>query len=326
MSIWALIYSRVQWGALFLAGFGDRSNLYPLREVWTHHTVMTHLSPNATVAQEMAEMRRIERVGQDRFGRGISYNFVIFPSGRIYMGLGASRIGAHTGGRNSISLSVAFAGNYETGRPTAAALATYELLLRDFHKEGIIAAPRTNGGHRDAPGHSANACAGRYLQAELGGVNARAARPAASTPPAATSPAQAKPAAKPAAPAKSSKPWPSGRGPWPDAYLSRNGKRNQYQDKALENILGRVGHTGTLAQRLQKWCAKDGTYTGSITPRSVIGPQSTRAWQTSLSRRTNPKTGRRFYTGRIDGVWGPQTANGTVDWLNWQADIIHGKA
>lgn len=319
MSIFNRIYTRLQWGALFLAGFGDRSGLYPLRELWTHHTVMTHLSPNATVAQEMAEMRRIERVGQDRFGRGISYNFVIFPSGRIYMGLGASRIGAHTGGRNSIALSVAFAGNYETNRPTAAALATYADLIRDFHKEGILASPRTNGGHRDAPGHSSNACAGRYLQAELAGVNAAAARPAGAAPA----------ASKPSAPASSSgstKPWPAGRGPWPDAYLSRQGRRNQYQDRALENILGRVGHTGTLAQRLQKWCRADGTYTGEITPQSVVGPQSTRAWQTSLSKRTNPKNGRRFYTGAIDGIWGPQTANGTVDWLNFQADVIHGKA
>lgn len=135
-----------------------------------------------------------------------------------------------------------------------------------------------------------------------------------------------KPAAsKPASNSGSTKPWPSGRGPWPDAYLTRAGKRNKYQDKALHNLLGRVGHTGTFAQRLQKWCRADGTYTGQITPQSNDGPQTTRAWQTSLSRRTNPKTGRRFYTGRIDGKWGPQTANGTVDWLNWQADIIHGK-
>lgn len=321
MSIWALIYTRVQWGALFLAGFGDRSANYPLREVWTHHTVMTHLSPNATVAQEMAEMRRIERVGQDRFGRGISYNFVIFPSGRIYMGLGASRIGAHTGGRNSISLSVAFAGNYETNRPTSAALATYELLLRDFHKEGIIAAPRTNGGHRDAPGHSANACAGRHLQAQLGNVNARAGRPAATSAPAAPKPA----ASKPAAPAQSSKPWPSGRGPWPDAYLGVTGTKNPYQDRALENLLGRLNYTGTLAQRLQKHLAKSGDYTGTITARSTIGPQPTRAWQSFLSKRTNPKTGNRFYGGRIDGSWGPHTVRATVSFLNWQADIIHGK-
>ncbi|MBO0594095.1 hypothetical protein I2485_02625 [Nesterenkonia sp. E16_7] len=142
--------------------------------------------------------------------------------------------------------------------------------------------------------------------------------------PAATKPAPVKPAAsKPAA--KSSKPWPSGRRPWPDAYLSRAGKRNKHQDKALHDLLGRVGYTGTFAQRLQKWCKKDGTYRGLITHISVVGPSSTRAWQTSLSRRTNPKTGRRFYTGRIDGKRGPQTANATVDWLNWQADIIHGK-
>lgn len=322
MSIFNRIYSRQQWGARHAAGWGDRSANYPLAECWTHHSVTAHLPENATVAQEMAQVRILEDIGQQRFGRGISYNFVIFPSGRIYMGLGASRVGAHTGGRNSTSLGVVFAGNYENHKPTAAAEATYAELLRDFHGAGILRNPRTNGGHKDAPGHAWNACAGRNLNSRLGAINSAASRPAQTPAPAAPKPA----APKPAAPAASTKPWPAGRGPWPDAYLTRSGRRNQYQDRALSNILGRVGHTGTFAQRLQKWCRADGTYTGQITPQSNDGPQTTRAWQTSLSKRTNPKTGRRFYTGRIDGIWGPQTANGTVDWLNFQADVIHGKA
>lgn len=314
MSIFNRIYTRLQWGALFLAGFGDRSGLYPLRELWTHHTVMTHLSPNATVAQEMAEMRRIERVGQDRFGRGISYNFVIFPSGRIYMGLGASRIGAHTGGRNSVALSVAFAGNYETNRPTAAALATYADLIRDFHKEGILAAPRTNGGHRDAPGHAGTtACSGRYMQAELAGVNAAAARPAGAAP------AAPKPSA-PASSGGSTKPWPAGRGPWPDAFLTVSGNRNEYQDRALHKLLGDTPQkwTGNLAQRLQKHLRHHGYYKGSITAQSQIGPQTIRAWQGFLKDRG-------YYTGSItaQSQWGPQTTRATVNFLNDQAKLYH---
>lgn len=202
MSVFNRIYSRQQWGARHAAGFGDRSANYPLSEVWTHHTVTAHLPANATVAQEMAQMRILEDIGQSRFGKGISYSFVIFPSGRIYMGLGASRIGAHTGGRNSVSLGVAFAGNYEEHKPTAAAEAAYADLLRGFRQQGIIRQARTNGGHKDAPGHQWNACCGRHLMPRLGAINSRAANaapaPVAVAPAPAPKPSPAKPApAKP---------------------------------------------------------------------------------------------------------------------------------
>ncbi|MGJ9405247.1 N-acetylmuramoyl-L-alanine amidase [Nesterenkonia aurantiaca] len=315
MSIWALIYTRVQWGALFVAGFGDRSANYPLREVWTHHTVMTHLSPNATVAQEMAEMRRIERVGQDRFGRGISYNFVIFPSGRIYMGLGASRIGAHTGGRNSISLSVAFAGNYETNRPTTAALATYELLLRDFHKEGIVAAPRTNGGHRDAPGHSSNACAGRHLQAELPGVNTRASRPAVTTAaPAAPKPAASKPVAKPAAAPPGSY---ADRTGWPERPVVQRINDQLWEDNAYESTkfalveaLRRAGYgTDSVTawgrlQQISRWLRGRHNLRGPETQVEIW-----KRFQTYLKSVNR-------YAGAIDGIPGPITVRGIFGWLN----------
>lgn len=175
LDIFDRIYSRAQWGAKYRAGFGDRSGNYPLAEMWTHHSVTAHLSENATVAQEKAQMRILERIGQQRFKGGISYNFVIFPSGRIYMGTGASRIGAHTGGRNSISASVVFAGNYERHKPTAAAESTYAELLVGLEELDVLQRARTNGGHRDAPNHSWNACPGDYLHARLGAINSLAA-------------------------------------------------------------------------------------------------------------------------------------------------------
>ena len=175
MSVLARTYSRASWGARYRAGFGDRSANYPLPECWTHHSVTAHLDENATVAQEKAQMRILEDIGQRRFGGGISYGFVIFPSGRCYMGTGASRRGAHTGGRNTISLAVLFAGNYENRKPTAAAEETYAELLKELKALGVLRNARTNGGHRDAPGHSWNACPGRHLHARLPAINRLAA-------------------------------------------------------------------------------------------------------------------------------------------------------
>lgn len=321
MSIFNRIYSRAQWGARHAAGWGDRSANYPLAECWTHHSVTAHLPANATVAQEMAQMRILEDIGQSRFGRGISYSFVIFPSGRIYMGLGASRIGAHTGNRNSTSLGVVFAGNYENHQPTAAAEATYAELLRDFHGAGILRNPRTNGGHKDAPGHQWNACAGRHLNSRLGAINSAASRPAQAPTPAPVKPAASNPVpAKPAAPAASTKPWPAGRGPWPDAYLTVTGNRNEFQDRALFKLLGDTPQkwTGNLAQRLQKHLRHHGYYKGTITAQSQIGPQTIRAWQGFLKDRG-------YYTGSItaQSQWGPQTTRATVNFLNDQAKLYH---
>lgn len=168
-------YTRTQWGARYRAGFGARSGNYPLRENWLHHSVTAHLSPNATFAQECNQMRILENIGQQRFNGGISYNFVIFPSGRAYHGLGASRIGAHTAGRNSIALSVVFAGNYSSTAPTAAALGAAAQLLKDLRAQGVLAQPRFNGGHRDAPGNAGTACPGNALRGRISAINSQAA-------------------------------------------------------------------------------------------------------------------------------------------------------
>ncbi|WP_147107101.1 peptidoglycan recognition protein family protein [Nesterenkonia populi] len=173
------LYQRPQWGAKYRPGFGDRSASYPLREAWTHHTV-THLGPNATIAQEAAHMRVLEEIGQQRFGGGISYTFVIFASGRVWVGTGASRIGAHTGGRNSISVSFAFVGNFTTAQASTNAIAAAGRLIRELRQAGVLARPRTNGGHRDAPGQ-ATACPGNALYRQIPRINQIAAQSGSTT-------------------------------------------------------------------------------------------------------------------------------------------------
>lgn len=136
-----------------------------------------------------------------------------------------------------------------------------------------------------------------------------------------TQPAKAPEKAPAKAPAKGSGPKPAGQGPWPEAYLTVTGSRNQYQDKALHKLLGDVGHTGTLAQRLQKHLKAKGYYSGpgaTITPQSTIGPLTVQAWQRFLKDRG-------YYTGSItpQSQWGPQTTRATVRFLNDQAKFYH---
>lgn len=180
----AKIRSRSSWGAKRPNGDKTLSGL--AREVYLHHTVTAHLSEKATIAQEEAQMRSIEAIGYSRFGRygqGISYNVVIFPSGRAYQGVSFNRRGAHTDQRNSTARSICFAGNYETKEPTKAQLETAaQILAEGYGKWWVKGAPLKS--HRDI---KATACPGRLVHSKRSAIVKRAAEISASKKPKATS-------------------------------------------------------------------------------------------------------------------------------------------
>lgn len=162
---------RAEWGAR--RPNGDKPLSGPAQGVYVHHTVTTQLAPDASVETEKAQMRALESIGFSRFGptQGISYNVLVFPSGRAYEGVSMNRRGAHTDSRNSIVRSICFVGNYEVNEPTAAALETAAQILAHGKRvgwwTGLIL-----GGHRDI---KATSCPGRHVYAQLGAMNARAA-------------------------------------------------------------------------------------------------------------------------------------------------------
>jgi hypothetical protein len=155
------IASRASWGARYQDG--DLTLTGPAVEVFVHHSVTAQLSPDASIAAEAEQMRALESVGQTRFGTGISYNVVIFPSGRAYQGVSWNRRGTHTGGRNSTSRSICFAGNYETNQPNAAQISTASAIYHEG-KDRWWTQGAPLRGHRDV---SQTACPGRYLYARI---------------------------------------------------------------------------------------------------------------------------------------------------------------
>lgn len=168
------IASRASWGARHPDGDGTVLTGLAV-EVFMHHDAGLLLPASATVAQERARMRALEQTGQDRFRAGISYNVVVFPSGRAYQGVSWNRRGTHTGGRNSTSRSIALAGNFETHHPTAAAIATARAIFH--HGRGrwwTQGAPLR--GHRDV---SATLCPGRHITSRMAEIR----RPITPTPP-----------------------------------------------------------------------------------------------------------------------------------------------
>jgi len=155
------IAGRGSWGARYQDGDMNLSGL--AQEVFVHHTVTATLPVKATRDDEREQMRAIESIGQNRFGTGISYNVIVFPSGHAYQGVSFNRRGTHTGGRNSTVRSISFAGNFETNVPSDAALAT---------AAAIYAEGKGKWWERDAPlfGHrnvSQTACPGKNLYARL---------------------------------------------------------------------------------------------------------------------------------------------------------------
>ena len=172
------IIDRAQWGAQWSAGFGPAPTA---TELWLHHTVMASPGPDASLAHDITAMRAIERVGQERFGGGISYTFIVMESGRIFEGTGAGRRGAHTGGRNTIARAICMNGNYQTKAPNPRMVASIAALVVYGHnRAGYWTVDRLTGGHRDAPGAS-TACPGNAGHAAIPAIN-RAATSAAPTP------------------------------------------------------------------------------------------------------------------------------------------------
>jgi hypothetical protein len=164
------IIGRAQWGARYAAGFGPAP--LPARELWLHHTAMATPPPTQSFDQDAGDVRQVERIGQERFGGGISYTFVVLPSGRVFEGTGVDRQGAHTKGRNSISRAIVLHGNYDVAPPPPAMLAAVADLVAHGAASHWWPAQLT-GGHRDAPGAS-TACPGRYAYAQIATINAAA--------------------------------------------------------------------------------------------------------------------------------------------------------
>lgn len=181
---------RATWGAR--ESNGDGTELRGLAsEVRVHHTATANIPAAATVETERAVMRELERIGESRFGAGISYNVLVFPSGRAYQGVSYNRRGTHTGGRNSIARSVCFVGNFELVAPTAAALATAAAIIAEGR--GVYWARNAPvGPHRDV---KATACPGRHVMPHMAalaaGTAGGGASPAPSTPAPAPAPAPA---------------------------------------------------------------------------------------------------------------------------------------
>lgn len=145
------IISRSLWGAEYGAGLPTKgAKLF----VFVHHTAVSRPSASATPAEEVAEVRRIEKdhaTNPELTGASprIGYTFLIAPSGRVYEGTGWGRIGAHTAKRNSSGYGICFMMDGMKDAPSAAAVASFHALRLQGLAGGHLAPEYLVKGHRD---------------------------------------------------------------------------------------------------------------------------------------------------------------------------------
>lgn len=166
------IIQREQWGAAFKDGFGTAET--PAREVWLHHSVTEAPDLEPPFDDEHAAVRLLEEIGEKRFKRGISYTFVVMPTGRVYEGHSVTRQGSHLANRNGIARAIVWVGNYDTHSPTRQQIEATANLLVFGKQQGWWREARLNGGHGQAPGAS-TACPGRWAGQRIPEVNQLAA-------------------------------------------------------------------------------------------------------------------------------------------------------
>lgn len=161
------IIPRNEWGARYRDGVANRK-VGRLDKI-AHHSVTTQLGASATFAQDAAEVRKIELIGQQRFGAGMSYTFLIFPSGRVFQGVSISRHSYHTGGgHNSTGVGICFPGNYETHKPTQAQLDAVAWLLQEGVRKGWWTVPAVEMYHQQV---KATSCPGKHVIAQIPAIN-----------------------------------------------------------------------------------------------------------------------------------------------------------
>jgi len=85
--------TRETWGAV--QSYTSARDVSEPVEGFVLHISVT-IDHGDLTGNEHADMRTIERIGQERFGIGLPYNAAIFDTGRLYEGQPLTRRGAHT--------------------------------------------------------------------------------------------------------------------------------------------------------------------------------------------------------------------------------------
>jgi len=160
------IIPRSEWGARHDDGGGSAP--LPASLLYLHHSVTIAPDLLPPFSDDYAAIRTLEGIGEARFGRGISYTYLITPAGLIFQGHSDGRLGAHTKGYNSTARAICLVGNYEVSEPTQAQVDAVRWLIADGHRRRVWSVTRLTGGHYLV---KATACPGKHAMAAIAAMN-----------------------------------------------------------------------------------------------------------------------------------------------------------
>ena len=139
----------------------------PGTERWTRETFVKHRIQSAKDWQKDEKAKR--RPGTLYAYSGYGYNVIVFPDGSAFYDVPLDEVTWSTGGLNSSTIALCFAGNYMGQLPTEAALKTAEQILVAWKRQYGPRLPII--GHRDGVRYSKDAtrtsCPGDRLYAYL---------------------------------------------------------------------------------------------------------------------------------------------------------------
>ncbi|XP_040298138.1 peptidoglycan-recognition protein SC2-like [Bufo bufo] len=130
----------------------------PVPWVIIHHTVTPTCTSTAACTTQLRNI--LDYHTRTNKWCDIGYNFLIGNDGNIYEGRGWSKVGAHAKGSNSISIGIAFIGDFQKGLPSQAAINAAKLLIQCGVSLKMIENKYTLKGHLDV---FSTACPGNEL-------------------------------------------------------------------------------------------------------------------------------------------------------------------
>lgn len=140
------VLTRRQWGSKYSNVYAYRRKNKPARQ--PADTVVQHITVTRPSGDFKADVRAVEQIGFDRFGSGVSYNWLVdMTTGAVAVGQPLDAKGTHTVNdkgqpgfsydQNLVARAIAVVGMPET-KLTAKAERSIQLLLTAMVEEGAI--------------------------------------------------------------------------------------------------------------------------------------------------------------------------------------------
>lgn len=162
-----LVLNRGQWGTTSEATYQARRRSKPHRLLPDRpsDTLWQHITVTEATTDPAADMRALERIGNDRFGSGVSYNVAVHPTGAVLLGQPLDAKGTHTVNvkgipgysydQNYVSLAVAWIGvpgDKPTGEAVDAIADVMRALIKvDALTKGFDYVPHSLVAAKDCP-------------------------------------------------------------------------------------------------------------------------------------------------------------------------------